>query len=115
VSWSRSSPSRPSRSGRLASTLALLIRNHSLRLPADPDLLDELAAVRLRETSPGVVRMDHDSGQHDDRAVSLSLAASYLLDARPALSPDSASSGTGGIPWLEGDNDLPALSHSMKF
>jgi len=61
--------------GRLAMTLHLLLREHRLALPDDPELLHELANVRLRETTPGVFRLDHDAGQHDDRAVSLGLAA----------------------------------------
>lgn len=69
--------------GRLALTLYQLIRAHTLALPDDGDLLDELANVRLRETSPGVVRMDHDPGDHDDRAVALALGAFHLLN-RPA-------------------------------
>lgn len=65
--------------GRLAATLHLLLRNRALALPDDPELLDELANVRLRETSPGVLRMDHDSGRHDDRAIALALAAHHLV------------------------------------
>ena len=65
--------------GRLASTLHLL-RDRALALPDDAELLDELANVRLRETSPGVLRMDHDPGQHDDRAIALALAAQRLLE-----------------------------------
>ena len=53
---------------RLALRLHGLIRDHALELPDDPELLDELANVRLRETSPGVYRLDHDPGRHDDRA-----------------------------------------------
>jgi hypothetical protein len=49
-------------------------------LPADDEaLLDELAHVRLRETSLGRVRLDHSAGRHDDRAVSIALAANHLL------------------------------------
>jgi hypothetical protein len=70
--------------GRLASTLHLLIRDRALDLPDDAALLDELASVRLRETSPGVVRLDHDAGHHDDRAVALALASQHLL-AEPGL------------------------------
>jgi hypothetical protein len=70
--------------GRLAQRLYLLLRERALRLPADEGLTDELANVRLRETSPGVFRMDHDSGRHDDRAVSLALAANDLLEHVPA-------------------------------
>lgn len=68
--------------GRLAHTLYQLLRNHRLALPDDAELLDELANVRLHETSPGVVRMDHDADKHDDRAVTLAMAAQHLL-SRP--------------------------------
>ena len=67
--------------GRLASTLHLLLRDRLLALPPDEPLLDELSHVRLRETAPGVTRMDHDPGRHDDRAIALALAASELLAA----------------------------------
>jgi phage terminase large subunit-like protein len=66
--------------GRLAATLHLLLRDGALALPADEELLDELANVRLRETTPGVFRMDHDRDRHDDRAVALALAAHQLLN-----------------------------------
>ncbi len=70
--------------GRLASTLHLLLRDRALALPDDPELLDELANVRLRETSPGVLRMDHDPDKHDDRAIALAMAAQDLLSNAPA-------------------------------
>jgi hypothetical protein len=66
--------------GRVASTLFLLLRERALRLPDDRELLDELANVRLRETSPGVLRMDHDSGRHDDQAIALALASHRLVE-----------------------------------
>jgi len=77
--------------GRLASTLHLLLRDRAFDLPDDEALIDELANVRLRETSPGVLGMDHDSGRHDDRAIALALAAQHLLDAFDA--PVSAAFG----------------------
>ncbi len=64
---------------RLATTLHRLIRDRRLRLPDDADLLDELAHVQLRETSPGVVRMDHSPGEHDDQAIAVALAANDLV------------------------------------
>jgi hypothetical protein len=70
----------PSSVARLAVTLLTLIRDRALALPDDEELLDELATVRIRETSPGVLRMDHDSDRHDDRAVALALAASYVVE-----------------------------------
>ncbi|MDO7881786.1 hypothetical protein [Antiquaquibacter soli] len=66
--------------GRLGQTLHLLLRDHRLALPDDQELLDELMTVRLRESAPGVYRLDHDAGQHDDRAVSLGLAALALTE-----------------------------------
>jgi phage terminase large subunit-like protein len=68
---------------RLALRLHGAIKDHALALPDDPDLLDELANVRLRETSPGVYRLDHDSDKHDDRAVALALAAVHLAERGP--------------------------------
>lgn len=65
--------------GKLASTVYQLIRGRSLALPADEELLDEFANVKLREASPGVYRMDHDAGKHDDRVIALALAAHHLL------------------------------------
>lgn len=69
--------------GHLAQRLYLLLREHDLRLPRDEELLSEIGNVRLREQSPGVFRMDHDANRHDDRAVSLALAAEELLAHPP--------------------------------
>jgi phage FluMu gp28-like protein len=69
--------------GRLAQRLYQLLRDRALVLPDDAELLDELANVRIRETSPGLYRMDHDADRHDDRAISLALAANWLLSEAP--------------------------------
>jgi hypothetical protein len=61
-------------------TLHLLLREHRLALPDDAELLDELGTVRLRESTPGVYRLDHDANSHDDRAVALGLAALALTE-----------------------------------
>jgi phage terminase large subunit-like protein len=66
----------------LALTLHNLLRERRIVLPDDPELRDELTNVRLRETSPGVYRIDHDQGRHDDRAIALGLAAFYLMRKR---------------------------------
>lgn len=66
--------------GRLATTLHHLLREKALAIPRDQELIDELVNVRLRETSPGVFRLDHDRGKHDDRAIALALAAHHLID-----------------------------------
>jgi hypothetical protein len=60
-----------------------LLREHRLDLPDDAALIDELASVRLRETGPGHVRIDHDPSKHDDRVIALALGAYHLLDAPP--------------------------------
>jgi hypothetical protein len=101
--------------GRLAQRLYLLLSEHALDLPADdPELLAELAAVRIRETSPGTFRMDHDASGHDDRAVSLALAANELLEHVPRRGPKmvyhgaperpAPAPGTAGpsITWVPG-------------
>jgi hypothetical protein len=67
---------------RLALRLHGMIRDRALALPDDPELLDELGSVRLRETTPGVYRLDHDHGRHDDRAIALALGAEHFL-SRP--------------------------------
>ena len=63
----------------LAST-TMLLRDRRLWLFDDSQLLDELGNVRLKETSPGVLRMDHDPDKHDDRAIALALAALALVE-----------------------------------
>lgn len=69
-----------------AQMLFRLLQNRRLSLPDDDQLVDELANVRLLETSPGVFRLDHDRNRHDDRATALALAAQQLLEraAKPS-------------------------------
>ena len=67
---------------RLAVTLHTMIRDHRLALPDDEALVDELGNVRLRETSPGVLRLDHDPDRHDDRGDRAGLAV-HALAERP--------------------------------
>jgi phage terminase large subunit-like protein len=69
--------------GRLATTIHLLLREQRLALPPNEQLLDELANVRLKETTPGVYRMDHDPDKHDDQAIALALAANHLITLPP--------------------------------
>jgi len=73
--------------GRLAITLHRLLRDHQVALPDDPDLIDELANVKLVETAPSSYRIDHDASQHDDRVISLALAAHRLVttSAKPKV------------------------------
>jgi phage terminase large subunit-like protein len=64
--------------GRVANALHLALRNRLIWIPNDAELVAELGRVRLRETSPGAVRLDHDSGEHDDRAVAMAIACAVL-------------------------------------
>lgn len=67
--------------GRLAATLYQLLAGRLLDLPDDEALVDELAAARIEERAAGVWRIDHDTGAHDDRVISLALGAHHLLSA----------------------------------
>ena len=71
----------------------MLIRNHQLALPDDPELLDELSHVRLRETAPGVLRLEQDADRYKDRAIVLALAATRLLDRPPSVRPAISTKG----------------------
>lgn len=71
---------------RLARTLFTALRDRAIALPDDPELLAELAGVRLVETGPGLLRLDHRSGEHDDQAVAVAMCAAHLLD-RPGPRP----------------------------
>ena len=73
--------------GRLAITLYRLLRDHQVALPDDPDLIDELANVKLVETAPSSYRIDHEASAHDDRVISLALAAHRLVttSAKPKV------------------------------
>jgi hypothetical protein len=57
------------RYGAVTSVLYALLRDRLLNLPDDPELIDELANVRLVETLPGIVRVEHDAGRHEDRVM----------------------------------------------
>lgn len=63
----------------LATTMIRLFREEALDLPDDEDLIDELVHVNVTESTTGMVRLDHDPGRHDDRAISLALCAQHLL------------------------------------
>jgi hypothetical protein len=58
-------------------------------LPDDPDLIDELVNVKLVEIAPSSYRIDHDSSQHDDRVISLALAAHRLVTTTARRKIDS--------------------------
>jgi hypothetical protein len=77
--------------GKLATDLMQALRGRLITLPNDQALRDEILSVRLRESSPNVLRIDHASGAHDDRVIAVAMAASHLSHTGPAL----------GTAWLE--------------
>jgi hypothetical protein len=85
--------------GKLAIVLYRLLREHRLSIPADDALRDELLTVKLRESSPGITRLDHDSGRHDDRAIALAMVAEALETPDP--SPSFVFDDAVGGPELE--------------
>jgi phage terminase large subunit-like protein len=67
------------RYGEMASVLFALLRDGRIALYDDAELRDELANVRLVETIPGQLRIQHDPGRHDDRCVALGMAIVPLV------------------------------------
>ena len=79
--------------GRLGAGLHVLLRERLLWIPKDEQLINELRRVRLRESSPGVFRLDHASGEHDDMAVCIALAAHVLLERSSAKAKSQSVAG----------------------
>lgn len=65
--------------GKVASALVQLFRNRLIWLYGTRELREELLSVRLKETAPGVTRLDHDRTGHDDQAVAIGMAGDILL------------------------------------
>ena len=92
--------------GEVATALVQTFRNRQIYVPNNPQLKDELLKVRLRESSPGVTRLDHDRGAHDDQAVVIGMACRILLG-----------DGTGlGHSWLDymKRKQVDLLEHPVK-
>jgi phage terminase large subunit-like protein len=70
--------------GQLAVSLAQALRARRILLPNDKDLRNEIMSVRLRETSPNVLKIDtRTSRQHDDRVIACAMACRILTSTRP--------------------------------
>lgn len=94
--------------GRLAAALFNALRDRALDLPDDAALIDELCNVQLRETSPGVVRMDHAPGQHDDRAIAVAMAVLHFAERSTGGEPSTATATTAAMRPLRGRSSLPS-------
>jgi hypothetical protein len=64
--------------GEVASALTSTFRNRQIFIPNTRELKEELLALKLKESSPGVTRLDHTRGGHDDQAVTIGMGC-YLL------------------------------------
>jgi hypothetical protein len=65
---------------RLAKALFTSVRDRSVELPDDPELISELQTARLVETGPGTVKLQNPVGTHDDAATALGMCLVDLLD-----------------------------------
>jgi len=104
--------------GKLASVLFRALRDHELALPDDPELIEELGSVRLRENAVGSLRIDHDAGQHDDRAIALGLAVMALTDQAGGVAGVSVPEGTirtGFVPPTTLSDQLAAIAASGPY
>lgn len=72
----------PSLNDQVATNLYRLLENRQLDLPDDEYVIDQLSTVRLVRTSFGKLRIDHDSGQHDDFVQALGYAVIGTLDIK---------------------------------
>lgn len=72
---------------RMTQELIRAIRDRTIRLPPDTNLLHELSRVRVYESSAGLLRLDHDAGEHDDRVSALGLAMITALEHARKPSP----------------------------
>ena len=99
--------------GEVASALVQTFRNRQIDVPDLPILKDELLRVKLRESSPGVTRLDHDAGAHDDQAVTIGMGCRILLGDGGGL----------GASWMEhmkqiqrdqADNPVPLATQTYQ-
>jgi hypothetical protein len=69
--------------GKLATAIMQALRGRTVLLPDDDELRQELLAVRLRETSPNVMRIDTVGNGHDDRVIAVAMATYDLTAHAP--------------------------------
>ena len=84
------------RYGEMASILFAAPAGPAHRPEPDDELLDELRNVRLVETIPGQLRIQHDVGRHDDQCVALGMAVVPLV--RQGSGPVSLQVPDGMLP-----------------
>lgn len=114
-----------SSTAELATSMSQALRARRITLPNDDELRKEILSVRLRESSPNVLRIDHKAGRHDDRVISVAMAC-RLLTERPVGGPvlfsdaelgrlkqiETATLGSGPMPVLEGGAPFGAVGRT---
>lgn len=65
---------------RLAKALFVALRDHSVVLPDDAELVSELQTARLVETGPGTIKLQNPRASHDDLATAVGMAIVHLTD-----------------------------------
>jgi hypothetical protein len=85
---------------RRAVMLYRLLRDTAIELPDDPELVEELSTLSLRETTPGSYRLDTSgaAGGHHDRATAISLAVEPLAARTSGPASVQSAAGMGRIP-----------------
>ena len=106
----------PRLGGPAGDDAAPAVREHRMALPDDAELLDELATVRLRESTPGVYRLDHDASGHDDRAVAIGLAALALTERAEGRGSITVPGRRGGrIDERTNVDARPSLPNRLRY
>lgn len=112
--------------GKLAAALMQALRSRLIDLPDDEELRAELLSVRLRETSPNVMRIDTVGSGHDDRTIAVGMACFKLLSTgfpagemwmelwRRELDPESAEAETPRGRGAENVEPEIVLSNGQK-
>lgn len=87
----------------LLNNLAILLENRKIRIPDDPELLDELKSFTVEMNDRGRAVIKCPDGLHDDRVMSLALAV-YGIDEPDVIDPfferQIQKNRTKANPWL---------------
>ncbi len=93
---------------RLARGLANALRDRTVSLPDDPELVSELGTARLVETSPGTVKLQNPAGTHDDLPTVVGMALAHWNE-RPDQGPASV-----GVPRGRGRSSALSLAANAE-
>jgi hypothetical protein len=72
----------------LIDKLSIFIENKAIKIPDEPELLDELDCFACEMTESGIMKYSAPLGKHDDCVISLALAVSGLSNPTPREESD---------------------------